>query len=106
MIRVLCLRWRLKGLAVNFVVLRPIEINTLRANCKLQSGIRKNAVRTRLPPWRRSGDRTRLRVNFPANRDFYREFGDFWPSGRSLEARNDFAAATFVRLPLFELTGQ
>jgi hypothetical protein len=48
------------GYSKNFS--QKIEV-TLRANCKLQSGVRKNAVRTRLPPWRRSADRTRLHTH-------------------------------------------
>jgi hypothetical protein len=34
-----------------------------------------------LPGWRRSADRARLQVIFPANREFYREYRDFGFSG-------------------------
>src|SRR6266403_2504292 len=56
-------------------------------------------VRTRLPPWRRSADRTGLRAKFPGIREFYREFRDFGAQRHDLAPRNPCAAATSRAIP-------
>ena len=63
-------------------------------------------TKARLPGWRRSGIRTNLQRNFPANREFNRENHYFRPQGDNLKARNRCAAGTFQQNSLSKLSGK
>ena len=56
-------------------------------------------TKARLPGWRRSGIRTNLQRNFPANREFNREFYVFGPSEANFVARNPCAAGVSRAIP-------
>jgi hypothetical protein len=59
-----------------------------------------------LPGWRRSADRARLQPNFPANREFYREFCTFAAPWTNSVARKPLCRSAFSHNSLLKLTGK
>ena len=60
---------------------------------------REIGIKAGLRGWRCSADRARSPTKFPANREFYREFREIWPSGRVYPPRNGCAAGISLTIP-------
>ena len=80
-------------------------VSRLEAECKspllaaLSRTPRDIGTKAGLRGWRCSANRAGLPPKFPANREFYREFREIWPSGRVYPPRNGCAAGISLTIP-------